>query len=203
MTPPALARPAALPGSAPGTRLRVVGHEPQRLIERGAELEVLRVAVERLGHGRGGAVVLEAGAGLGKTALLDHVATLAADAGCALRRAAPGPLERELPLGVVRGLFAGAEPGEAATTTMADRLLWLCAALAFERPLVLLVDDAQWADRTSLELLTYVARRSEDVPVLIVVAVRSGDSAPAQDLLTLLASGPSSALLEPRPLSAA
>jgi len=35
---------------------------------------------------------------------------------------------------------------------MAHSLLWLCSGLAEERPLALVVDDAQWADRSSLEV---------------------------------------------------
>src|SRR4051794_40268533 len=75
------------------------------LIERAVELDVLGAAVARLAHGVGGVVVLEAPAGLGKTALLDHAAQSAADAGCRVRRAGPGPLERHFPFGVVRALL--------------------------------------------------------------------------------------------------
>src|SRR4051812_16433356 len=95
------------------------------LVERGAEYAVLDSAVGRPrarrgggpaagGGGRGGGrgparpprgPPREAGAGLGKTALLDHAADLAADAGCLVRRAAPGPLERHFGFGVVRALL--------------------------------------------------------------------------------------------------
>ena len=54
-------------------------------------------------------------------------------------------------------------------------MLWLCSELAAEQPLALIVDDAQWADRLSLEVLAYLARRVEDLPLLIVVATREGD----------------------------
>src|SRR5689334_9616430 len=64
------------------------------LIERAVELEVLSAAVRRLACGGSGVVLLEAPAGLGKTALLEHAATLATRAGCLVRRAVPGPLER-------------------------------------------------------------------------------------------------------------
>src|SRR4051812_24099072 len=75
------------------------------LFERSAELDALTAAVQGAADGRGAVVMLEAPAGLGKTALLDHAARLAEEAGCALRRAAPGPLERHFPFGVVRALL--------------------------------------------------------------------------------------------------
>ncbi|MGZ6645639.1 MAG: hypothetical protein ACXVFT_27865, partial [Solirubrobacteraceae bacterium] len=64
------------------------GHAP--LIERAVEIEVLGEAVRCLTEGDGGVVVLDAPAGLGKTALLEHAALTAAHAGCLVRRAAPG-----------------------------------------------------------------------------------------------------------------
>ena len=58
---------------------------------------------------------------------------------------------------------------------VAHSVLWLCSALAEQRPLALVIDDAQWADRSSLEVLSYLARRLEDVPLLILVGARADD----------------------------
>src|ERR1700742_4712941 len=148
---------------------------PAPLIERSVELEVLAAAVRRLAGGGSGVVVLEAPAGLGKTALLEHTAALAPSAGCLVRRAVPGPLERHFSYGVVRSLLeaplrdaSGAErarllDGAAATAgellldgtapgggdssmLVAHSVLWLSSALAERRPLALIVADAQWAE---------------------------------------------------------
>ena len=174
--------------------------------------------------------MLEAPAGLGKTALLEHAASLATAAGCLVRRAAPGPLERHFPFGVVRALLEaplrdvsasdraqpldgalasagelllqGVVPGGEATMPVAHSVLWLCASLAERRPLVLLVDDAQWADRSSLEVLSYLARRVEDLPLLIVVAARTEDPDAASDLLGLLGGVRAATSLHPQPLTA-
>src|SRR4051812_7770863 len=181
------------------THLRLVESAPPDLVERKAELDVLGSAVEQVRSGQGGVVVLEASAGLGKTALLDHAARIAAEAGCAVRRAAPGPLEREFRYGVVRALLDGEVTRDDTVAAIARKVLWLCSALAFVRPLVLVVDDAQWADRQSLAVLDYVARRIAEVPVLLVLAARPGDPDSASDLLGLLAT--SSTVLEPAPLS--
>src|SRR5690348_3415533 len=142
---------------------------PAPLIERDVELEVLSAAVRRLAGGGSGVVVLETPAGLGKTALLESAASLAARAGCLVRRAAPAPLERHFSYGVIRSLLEaplrdasgkerahlldgaaatagellleGTAPGGDATMLVAHSVLWLCSAIAERRPLALIVDD--------------------------------------------------------------
>src|SRR5215207_6104665 len=98
---------SALRRSNAGARVHVVPSPSTQapLIERELELEALAGAVRRLAAGGSGVVVLEAPAGLGKTALVEHAASLAIAAGCLVRRAAPGPLERRFPFGVVRALL--------------------------------------------------------------------------------------------------
>ena len=146
------------------------------LIERSAELQEIENAVRD-----GGVVVVEAAAGLGKTVLLDQAASLASDAGYLVRRTAPAPPWS----GISRMAWCArcsrrrcargwTTPG-ADSTQFAHDVLWLCSELAAEQPLALIVDDAQWADRLSLEVLAYLARRAEDLPLLIVVATREGD----------------------------
>ena len=74
---------------------------------------------------------------------------------------------------------------------VAHGVLWLCSALAERRPLALVIDDAQWADRSSLEVLAYLARRVEDLPLLIArrrARRRPGRAQP--DLLSLLGTRP-------------
>src|SRR4051794_23134016 len=84
---------------------------------------------------------------------------------------------------------------------IAHSVLWLCSALAEQRPLALVVDDAQWADRSSLEVLSYLARRVEDLPLLILIGARADDPDAASDLLTLLGSVRSATMLHPQPLT--
>jgi DNA-binding CsgD family transcriptional regulator len=199
------------------------------LIERERELEVLGDAVTRLAGGQGAVVVLAAPAGLGKTALLDHAADEASLAGCQVRRAAPGPLERHFGFGVVRALLEGAlreasderrarllegaaapagallrdgaVPGADTTMAIAHSVLWLCSALAEEAPLMLVVDDAHWADRPSLEVLAYLARRIADLPLLIAIGARADDPDAASDLLSLIGATRAATVLHPQPLT--
>jgi predicted ATPase len=79
--------------------------------------------------------------------------------------------------------------------------MWLCAGLTRAEPLVLIVDDAQWSDRPSLQVLSYLAGRTCDLPLLILVAARVGDPRGANDLLALLAGARSATVLHPQPLT--
>jgi tetratricopeptide (TPR) repeat protein len=54
-------------------------------------------------------------------------------------------------------------------------LYWLCANRAEDSPLVVAVDDVQWADDPSLAWLGYLARRVGDLPLVVVLGLRSGD----------------------------
>jgi DNA-binding CsgD family transcriptional regulator len=161
--------------------------------------------------------------------LLEHAEERLTAAGSRVRRAAPGPLERHFPFGVVRALLeaplrdasererarlrdgaaepAGAllldstVPGGDATMLIAHSVLWLCSAMADERPLALVIDDAHWADRPSLEVLSYLARRVDDLPLLIALAARGDDPDAASDLLSPLGGVREATVLHPQPLT--
>ncbi len=68
----------------------------------------------------------------------------------------------------------------------------LLTAVAEERPLALLVDDAHWADATSLRMLRRLMRRAREVPCLLVTAGRPGSA--------LALSTEAGSILELRPL---
>ncbi len=79
-------------------------------------------------------------------------------------------------------------------------LYWLCSNLARERPLALLIDDAQWADDPSLAFLGFLARRLEELPILLVAAIRTVEAG-APESLQALRVDPAARFLEPRGLS--
>lgn len=60
------------------------------------------------------------------------------------------------------------------------------AALAGTPPGALLLDDVQWADEATLNLLSFLTRRLRDQPLLILVTLRSEQSAPADRMKRLL-----------------
>ena len=200
-----------------------------RLLEREAELEQIGRALRTAASGAGGVVVIEGAAGIGKSSLLAAAAELAEAEGMAVLRARAGVMEREFALGVVIQLlapivesltdrdrvFAGAAglarplfedvPDRAAADDLVfarfHGLHWLCARLADERPLALLVDDAHWADEQSLRFLAYLDARIDEIPACAILAVRSGEAAAAPDALTALTERESA--VRPPPLSPA
>jgi DNA-binding CsgD family transcriptional regulator len=202
------------------------------LIERDGELATLARALAALGDRVGGVVTVKAPAGLGKTTLLERAAAAATAAGYRIRRAAPGPQERHFAYGVMRALLeapvhaadeaerrrlldgvagqagdlllTGAVPRVNATASIAHSMLWLCAALTDGgAPMMLIVDDGHWADRPSLEVISYLARRVSDVPMLIVLAFRPDVPGAASDLLTLVGEGRPTSSVTLRPLTVA
>ena len=82
-------------------------------------------------------------------------------------------------------------------------LYWLVVNLADQTPVLVLVDDCQWADRDSLRFLAYVAQRLEGLRVAMVLAGRPADSAMAEagSLWAQVASRPEAIALYPQPLS--
>lgn len=56
-----------------------------------------------------------------------------------------------------------------------ERVVWLLAELAGQAPLVLILEDLHWADKSSQELLAFLAVRLRDLQVLVVVTLREED----------------------------
>ena len=68
-------------------------------------------------------------------------------------------------------------------------------------PLVVLVDDAHWADRPSLRFLAYLAERVAELPILLVVTARDGEPASDRRALMALRGAAEDTVLAPRSLS--
>jgi DNA-binding CsgD family transcriptional regulator len=98
------------------------------------------------------------------------------------------------------GASATSDAGAGAGFARLHGLYWLCANIAQEQPLLLVVDDAQWADEASLEFLGYLGRRLADVPVALLVATRPVDQQRAVPIARLT-TDPMAVTLRPRPLT--
>ena len=162
----------------------------------------------RSGHGR--VLVLRGEAGVGKSALLEYLRFRAAD--CRVEQAVGVESEMELPFAALHQLCVPfldlsdtlPTPQRAALDTAfglvegaaSDRFLVGLAALSLlsaageRRPLICVVDDAQWLDQSSAQALSFVARRLQADPVGIVAAVREPSDAPElRDLPSLPVAG--------------
>jgi DNA-binding CsgD family transcriptional regulator len=80
-------------------------------------------------------------------------------------------------------------------------LHWLVANLADRAPLLIAVDDLQWADPESARWLLYLARRAVDLPVLLLLAIRDGEPGLDVEIVTALERQRWSRGLRPQPLS--
>ena len=168
---------------------------------RRSERDVLDRFVEAVCAGEGRALVLRGEPGVGKTALLDYLVEQAAS--CRVVRAAGVQSEMELAFAGLHQLLApmldrlerlpvpqrdalrtafGLSPGPAPDRFhVALAVLSLLSDTAEERPLICVVDDAQWLDRASAQVLAFVARRLEAEAVGLVFAAR----APSDELTGL------------------
>ena len=77
-------------------------------------------------------------------------------------------------------------------------LYWLTVNLSEQAPLLLVVDDVHWADRSTQDFLAYLARRLEDLPIALLLASRTGEEEPSEQLRHI---GSGSHVLELPPLS--
>ena len=169
------------------------GHpQPSALLGRRGECDALDRLVAGVRAGQSQVLVLRGEAGVGKTALLEYL--LGRAAGCRIARAAGVESEMELPfaglhqlcsplldrlprlpapqgdaLRIAFGLSAG-EPPDRFLVALA--VLSLLAEVAEEKPLLCLIDDAQWLDLISGPTLSFVARRLLAERVGLVFAVR-------------------------------
>ncbi|MEU6369594.1 AAA family ATPase [Streptomyces sp. NPDC046931] len=167
----------------------------------------------------GSLLVFGGEAGIGKTALLTETRRIAERRGCTVWSARGGETVTSVPFNVVRQLLQPAllslmpeeareylgdwydvagpalgitEPGErqADPQGVCDGLVVAVSRLAKrEWPLVLLIDDAHWADQETLHWLAAFCERLDDLRVLVVVALRPGEvtGASARHLDTIAA----------------
>ena len=80
-------------------------------------------------------------------------------------------------------------------------LYWLAANLAARHPTAIVVDDLHWADAPTLRWLTYLARRLEGLPLLVVLGLRPPEQSVETDLLTELIADPTALVIRPNALS--
>jgi hypothetical protein len=80
-------------------------------------------------------------------------------------------------------------------------LYWLCANLAADRPLALVVDDAHWADCASLRFLAFLLPRLEELRAAVLLGARPAESGESQELLAALTMDPATEVVRVGPLT--
>jgi DNA-binding CsgD family transcriptional regulator len=80
-------------------------------------------------------------------------------------------------------------------------LYWLCANLAAQRPLALVLDDAHWADGASLRFLAFLLPRLEELHLAVLLGARPAEAGDNRDLLAALTTDPAAESVTLRPLT--
>ncbi len=170
-------------------RSREPGLNDQVLLERDKLLTSLRGLLDAASAGQGSVVFVAGEAGVGKTSLTTALSAAVAESDSAVRvlrgtsdnlttPAALGPVLEAMPrlLGLVEG---GA---------VVDRvsLFRQVRDLLAATPTLLVLDDVQWADEATLDLLRYLGRRLESLPVLLVAVYRTEEVTPGHPLAVTL-----------------
>ncbi len=171
-----------------------------RLRGRQAEAAALGEAVDQAASGRPAILLIQGEAGIGKTRLLAGLLADARDRGMQVAAGRAEELERSLPFGLVASAFGctrsapdprraaiarllathGSGNGAPITVTSdpglqfraVDAFADLVEDLALSGPLVVGLDDLQWADPSSLLTLAAVARRLAYLPVAVIGCFR-------------------------------
>ncbi len=168
---------------------------PGPLVGRQAETAAIQALLADARESRGRPLVVRGEAGVGKSALLDYARGAAS--GMTVLRGTAIEGESELPYAALHQILLPLldrieqlpEPQAAAlraafalsAESVQERfrvslgVLGLLSDAAGEKPLLCLVDDAQWLDHASADTLVFVARRLEVEPVAFLFAVRDGD----------------------------
>jgi DNA-binding CsgD family transcriptional regulator len=163
-----------------------------KLLGRARECALLDELLDDVRRGQSRSLVLQGEAGIGKTALLEHLVASASD--LTVVRAVGVQSEMELAFASLHQVCAplldqlerlpgpqrdalrtvfGLSPGPAPDRFLVGlAVLSLVSEVAERGPLLCVVDDAQWLDQTSALTLTFVARRLLAEPVGFVFAAR-------------------------------
>jgi DNA-binding CsgD family transcriptional regulator len=200
LSAPASLQPFGLvEGRRNSARERVIGvmsrppHPDAFLFGRERELRVIEERLDSVSD-KGGALLIRGEAGVGKTAILEAAKLLAGSREMSLLAATGVHSETNLPFAglyellrpivarterlpgpqqyALRAAFGLAEVAAAELFLIALGALDLLSEFASERALLVVVDDAQWLDRSTVNVLAFVARRLQSEPIVLLVASR-------------------------------
>jgi DNA-binding NarL/FixJ family response regulator len=158
------------------------------LHSRQPQVDVLRGQLNALRAGHGSVVIVTGPAGVGKTTLLAEAARLAADGAILTFRGGGDPAARAVPLGPILDALVSADqpPLDPARlhelSQSPDQRFWLLREIqeALEKaarraPLLVVVDDLQWADAATPSALVTLSRRLATHQISWLLALRRGE----------------------------
>jgi DNA-binding CsgD family transcriptional regulator/tetratricopeptide (TPR) repeat protein len=184
-------RPVARATAGPGPR--PAGQEVMR--GRAAEQKTVRDLLGRARRGRGGVVLVEGEPGLGRSLLLREATDEAAAQGFSLATGAADQLSRAIPLFALRaalpGAFAG-PAGESRHDLPGAIGWWICQVRGYleqraaAHPVLVCLDDLQWADPATLAALRTLPRELSGHPVAWILARTSSAPRDTEYLFGLL-----------------
>ncbi len=162
------------------------------LRSRQPQVDLLRGQLNALGAGRGSVVLVTGPAGSGKTTLLAEAVSLAADSGILVFCGGGDPAARAVPLGAILDALVSTDdpPVDPARlrelSQSPDQRFWLLRELqeslekaAQRAPLLVVVDDLQWADAATASALVTLSRRLATHRISWLLALRRGELADA------------------------
>jgi DNA-binding CsgD family transcriptional regulator len=199
---------------------------PRLLVGRSTQLSELATALEEVAGGTGGSVLVEGEAGIGKTSLVEEALGATGRLGLQVYRATAEELERRRPFGAIADCLGidrsagdprraeiarrlqeapapadwdplvAAPPGE---FRVVEAIVTLVEELSARGPLVVALDDLQWADPSTILALHRLGRCVPRLPVLLLCACRPLPRPPdLERLITgLIAHGARRLVLEP------
>jgi DNA-binding CsgD family transcriptional regulator/Tfp pilus assembly protein PilF len=158
------------------------------LWERDEELAAADRHIARAVEGHGGALFILGEAGLGKTTLLEEISRRARDEGLVVAGARCDPMETSLAFELLSQIVHGLggtheqwsvayEQTDARAATFYRALHWVRDAV--RGPVLVTVDDLQWADPDSLAFLGFLCRRLAGLPVAVIASLRGRPPAAA------------------------
>jgi DNA-binding NarL/FixJ family response regulator len=160
------------------------------IVGRDREIALLRESLLRALDGMGSLVLVSGEAGIGKTALVQTVVTLARSEGALVLSGAAYDLSATPPYGPWLDLIREYPRYEDLPEFMKDReavarlgsqedlhaaVFEFFREVADQTPLMLILEDLHWPDQVSLDLLRYMARQVSEIPILIVGTYRDDE----------------------------
>jgi predicted ATPase/DNA-binding CsgD family transcriptional regulator len=155
---------------------------------RGQQVGRIDAQLGAVASGQGSVVLVNGGVGMGKTALLEQAMRMARTRGIRVFHGAGDPATQAVPLAPLLEAFVVPEDAPVDRdrirdlTLSADHRFWLMRELeeslrrsAGIAPMLIVIDDLQWADAVSLLFLTMLSRRSAETGIAWLLAFRPGE----------------------------